>query len=515
MASFETHSTILGPDGRPIQKQMLQGEIAEAQLVGVRNVWNQDSIADFLNPTRLADTLERARLGEHHDFLTLAEEMEERDLHYGSVLGTRKRALSGIEPEVEAASDKNQDVTIANDVRENIIDRPFFGDAVEDLLDALGKGYSAVEIDWETSTRQWRLQKLTWRDPRFFRLDEVNGRDLKLITDEVPLGVPLASYRWIIHRPRLKSGLPIRGALARLVAVAYLCKGVALSDWMTFAELFGMPVRVGKYGNNATPGEKATLRAAVASLGSDAAAIMPESMMVEFIETSKGQGGDTLYETLCNFLDKQVSKGVLGQTMTTDDGSSYSQAGVHNEVRKDILLADIRQLENAINAQLIEPFVAFNYGPQDKYPRVNFPVFEPEDTAALVDAVERLVPMGLRVEAKTMADKLGLPEPVEGAELLKPTKAASPLTESTKQTDVALNREGIVYGNDIDGDLEDWQEQLEPILNPLYQLAERSESEAEFLEGLAELLEQMDNTVLTEHLALSLFKAKVLGYESL
>nr|WP_284521082.1 DUF935 family protein [Shigella boydii] len=47
--------------------------------------------------------------------------------------------------------------------------------------------------------------------------------------------------------------------------------------------------------------------------------------------------------------DAQISKAVLGQTMTTDNGSSRSQADVHNQVRMDIVRWDARQLANTLN----------------------------------------------------------------------------------------------------------------------------------------------------------------------
>ena len=514
MAKALVESSIIGLDGRPLIKEVLTEEVAEAQLTGVRSVWNHGSMADQLSPSHLSDVLTRASQGDHHDFLTLAEEMEERDLHYAGVLGTRKRALSGIESEVEAASDAKHDVDIAQAVREAITERPDFGDLVDDMLDALGKGYSATEIIWDTSAKQWDFKRFEWRDPRFFHLCDVNGQDLKLITEEAPLGAALDPYKFIVHKPRLKSGMPIRGALARIAAVAYLCKGVALSDWMTFIELFAMPVRVGKYGNNATPREKATLRAAVASLGSDAAAIMPESMNVEFIEATKGQGGEAIYERICEFLDKQVSKGVVGQTMTADDGSSQSQANVHNEVRKDILAADIRQLENTLNRQLVKPYVDFNFGPQKRYPRITFPLVDAEDIAVLVDAVDKLVARGLKVGQKTMLDKLGLPEAQDGEELLTATVTAPESTTEPEDKDVALNREQPSTKDDLidfDAELSDWQPQMQPIIAPLQQLAQQSQTADEFIEGLPGLLDEMDDTELVTQLATSFFKARGQG----
>lgn len=70
------------------------------------------------------------------------------------MLGTRRLAVSGLEVIVEAASDERRDVELADAVRELLRD-PAFGELVDDLLDALGKGYSAVEIDWRVDGARW------------------------------------------------------------------------------------------------------------------------------------------------------------------------------------------------------------------------------------------------------------------------------------------------------------------------------------------------------------------------
>ena len=503
-------SEIVGTDGEPLQVDVLTDEeYGDSQLAGVRSVWNHTSIASYLTPARLATVLENANSGMQHEFLTLAEEMEERDPHYGGVIGTRKRAVSGISPEVIAASDSAQDELIATDVKHAIADRGDFPDLVEALLDGLGKGYSAVRNIWETSEKQWHIAEFRWTDPRFFNLDQKNGSKLLLITPENAMGEPLVPHAFSVHVPRIKCGLPVRGALGRLIAVSYMCKGVALADWMTFAELFGMPVRIGKYGRNAKPSERATLRSAVASIGSDAAAIIPESMSIEFLDSGKGTGGHVLFETLCKYLDKQISKGVLGQTMTTDDGSSHSQANVHNDVRIDILKADKRQLEATIARDIVKPYVDFNYGPQENYPRITLPIVEPEDMGALVDAVERLVPIGLKVKQRTMQEKLGLPEVDDKDQddlLGAPSKSPS---VSDGNAPTALNRQQTAFNDleDFDDALDDWQPQMTPIITPVETLANNSRTAEEFKAGLPGLLDTMDASELINALATSSFKA--------
>jgi phage gp29-like protein len=87
---------ILDAHGRPVNLAALRREHAAPQVAGVRTVW-AETVASGLTPQRLATLMQRAAEGDHHDYLTLAEEIEERDGHYRSVLGTRKLAVAGRE----------------------------------------------------------------------------------------------------------------------------------------------------------------------------------------------------------------------------------------------------------------------------------------------------------------------------------------------------------------------------------------------------------------------------------
>ena len=86
--------TLYDAYGKPVQKNVLTQETARPSLTGVRSIWNHNQVTGGLTPQRLASLLKRAAEGEADDYLTLAEEMEEKDLHYASVLGTRKRAVA-------------------------------------------------------------------------------------------------------------------------------------------------------------------------------------------------------------------------------------------------------------------------------------------------------------------------------------------------------------------------------------------------------------------------------------
>ncbi len=518
--------TLYDHRGNPIDRSALRREQAAPTLTGIRTIWSE-SVASGLTPARLARILRDAVEGDATDYLILAEEMEERDLHYASVLSTRKRAVAGIDPTVEAASDDARDVEIADAVR-GLVRAPEFPGLVTDLLDALGKGYSACEIIWDRTDSRWTPREYLWRDPRFFVFDRASMQRLRLLDEGASFeGRELPPYKFLVHIPKLKSGIPIRSGVARLAAAAYMCKTFTVSDWMAFAEVFGMPLRVGRYGPNATDRDIQTLIRAVANLGTDAACVLPDSMRIEFQEAAKAAGGPELFPRLAEWLDRQVSKGVLGQTMTSDDGSSQAQANVHDDVRLDIRKDDARQVAATIDRDLVRPFVDLNWGPpKNGYPRVLLQVAEPEDIAALADALAKLVPLGgLGIQASVVRDRLGFPDPEEGAVLLGEEQGVGQDAAANRRREEfarGRNRAGAMPDADAElaelaeDALAEWEPLLAPVINPVLELAGKCGSYDEFLAGLPGLVNGeagggMNTDALVRSLAEAAFKARGLG----
>lgn len=402
----------------------LEEEIARPGMTGVRQAWSAASAVNGLTPDKLSAILRQADQGDLDALLTLAEEMEERDPHYASVLQTRKLAVLGLERQL-VWSPGEEDHPKAAEIHQacsGLINAPIFEGLLLHLLDGIAKPYSVVEILWNTAAVPWEPRDYQWRDPRWFKLDRETGSELLLREPGEVDGVPLPPFRFATYLAGRKSGLIARGGLARLVAFSFVCKLYGLKDWLAYAEIFGIPLRLGKYDATATPADVEVLKRAVFGLGSDAAAVIPQSMLIEFPNLGQAAGGAEIFVTLVNWIDSQVSKAVLGQTMTTDSGSSRSQAEVHDEVRTDLLKADARGLSAIVTRDVIAPFVLFTWGPDAPAPALSLVVEEPEDMAALSAALGVLVPLGLEVDQAEIRKKLKLSEPSAGAKLLIPPK---------------------------------------------------------------------------------------------
>ena len=60
----------------------------------------------------------------------------------------------------------------------------------------------------------------------------------------------------------------------------YLFKNYTLKDWVAFCEVFGMPLRLGKYQPGASEDDKRALMQALVAIGADAAGIFPDGTAI-------------------------------------------------------------------------------------------------------------------------------------------------------------------------------------------------------------------------------------------
>lgn len=535
---------ILDQWGNPVLSQQLVKPAMGVTVTGVRDTFD-DFMASRLTPAHMARILRDAAMGEMHDALTLFEEMEEIETQYSAVLSTRKRAIQSIELQVEASGDSAEEQKLADAVREQIADHPGTYDLVGDMLDGLGKGYSVNEIVWDVEGRQWRPERFEWHDPRLFQFDRETRKRLRKRVQRDFNGAPLEPFKFIRHVPKLKSGIPARNGLGRLALWTFLLKTYSLKDWAAFLEVHGMPLRLGKYGPGASDADKRVLLNAVRNLGSDAAAIVPAGMEIEFIET-KGFS-EKPFEGFAMYLDKALSKAIIGQTMTADEGGSLAQAKVHDEVRIDIKKADARQLNGTLARDLVRPFIDLNYGPRDKYPQLIVQVTEPEDIKTLSESLARLIPLGLTVQTSEVRDRVGFGDPAPGAEVMgggtqntrdrekrsKPTPSQDPTGDPVDEPEPAPNRYHLKgcpccgaqpralnaesLGGDDERDdiiaaaLEDWEPDMKPILDAVLAVAKEASSYEALESALNQLAAELPTGDLATRIAIAGMKARGLG----
>ena len=91
--------TLYDAFGREVDVSRLQEEQAAPTMSGVRNIYSSMHPSAGLTPERLTQILREAEFGDPFLYLELAEEMEEKDLHYLAVLNTRTEAVAQLDLE--------------------------------------------------------------------------------------------------------------------------------------------------------------------------------------------------------------------------------------------------------------------------------------------------------------------------------------------------------------------------------------------------------------------------------
>lgn len=401
--------------GNPLKRQEITRPYAGPTTGGVRPVISGHP-AEGLNPRRLSAIHRAAAEGDPLSYLELAEDIEERDLHYFGVMSTRKRSVAQlpitVKPASDAADHKKHAEFVQSWINDDVLRACLF-----DMLDAIGKGFSVMEIDWQTRLSRWEPREITYRPQRWFTFARADGETVVLRDD--PAEEPLPAHKFIIHRHPSKSGLTIRSGIARVASWAWMYKSFTLKDWAIFVQNFGMPIRIGRYEGDAKEEDKDVLWRAVTQIAGDMAAIMPDSMKIEFQEVAAKGTSIDLYERRADWMDRQVSKAVLGQTTTTDAvGGGHAVAREHRLVQEDIERADAMMITATIIRQLIPNLIAMNFGPQDHYPIVR--IGRPDEVMLkeFAEAFDKFAKHGLTVGASYIRERLGAPAPVEGEEVI-------------------------------------------------------------------------------------------------
>lgn len=378
-----------------------------------------------LTPRRLARIFRSADEGDVRAQMELFEEMEEKDTHLFSQMQTRKLAVTGLDWEVQPFSEDDADKEIAGFVDEQLKGIENFDEILTDMLDAIGKGISIMEIAWTVEDGRNVIEDIEYVHPKKLVWDSATD-ELKICTREYPSGVEFPENKFVVHKYKAKSGHAARSGIMRVVSWMYLFKNYDIKDWVSFCEVFGMPLRLGKYDASASDDDKKQLMEAIISLGTDAAGIVPSSTMIEFIESQKTTSVE-IYEKLARYCDEQISKAVLGQTLTSDSGGgSYAQSKTHDEVRHDLTVADAKALAVTIRRDIIRPLVEFNFGPDADIPLFGFDCHEVEDQKETVEIYRTLVcDMGLEIPRSHIYKKFNIPKPEEKDEILKPPQHAA------------------------------------------------------------------------------------------
>ncbi len=133
------------------------------------------------------------------------------------------------------------------------------------------------------------------------------------------------------------------GELERIAPLT-IYKRHSWASWDQFEQIFGLPIRIARTMIN-TPKHRDDLQMWLETMGTASYAIFDKQVDVELKENQRTDAYKVFYEKV-RALNHEISKGINGQTMTMDDGSSQSQATVHLDIQNEIVAADIQDVQD-------------------------------------------------------------------------------------------------------------------------------------------------------------------------
>ena len=412
--------------GRTVDPKLLtrRPDPADVVSVSINDRWSDYPDYD-LTPERLASFLREADAGDPRQQAQIWEAIQERDLTVGTHMQTRTLAIQGTEFEWQPPDDSPQAKAAADLVTKWAAGLDDWDDIIADGLDAIGQGYSIAENIWDYSMGQ--AQPAVIRHVPAKLCTWSNSLTPRIVTAANPYpGIELEPWKFWYNRYKAKSGDDFRGGLGRGIMWCYLFKSYTLKDWISFAEVYGMPLRLGKYPAGASAADKSALLRALRSLGTDAAGIISQDTDITFVEAMKAAVSN-VYEPMIALQDRYMQLRILGQTLTSsgsDGGGSRALGEVHDEVRGDIMRSDIRALTGSFRRDVLRPLVGFNLGWDVPVPIWHFHTEPAEDEVALAAKYKTLVvDLGYPVSIEHLGDRFKIPAPAAGETVLRPPTA--------------------------------------------------------------------------------------------
>lgn len=391
-----------------------------------------------LSPEQVSSIIRLADEGYMYRLVDLATDARLKDCHLQSILYTREMSVAGLPFQCTPPRKGARAAGIAEWVQEALLAFGTYPDAPDEIRDwdsfvshlAGGDyyGHAVSEIIYRPrGKRDWPIGCIpimprrflySWEDSSF-RLCDIDA-GVAGPTGTLP-GVDLRKWkpgRFVIYRPRITGGPGPQEGLMRCLVWAALFRSWAIGDWMKLVELTGRPWRVGKFQKKASAEDRDALEEALEWLSTEGYCLLPETVELD-IQFSQLDAND-LHALLADFLALEMSKAVLGQTLTSQQGKVGSQAlgNVHNEVRKEIREKMARAIAAAIRRDLIAPLVRRNFGPDAPIPLFRFLTDDAIDVKAFAEGVKLLVDCGVKMSQRWVRDRAGIPEPERDEEIL-------------------------------------------------------------------------------------------------
>lgn len=449
--------------------------------VEVGGVTADDFGVSFVEDIRVpGDTI----LAKHGGDLGVYEKLRS-DWQVQSAFQQRRTAVVKCEYYVEPGGEDAPSVAAAEDLKAQL-DSINFDRACYKSLTAIFDGYSVTECLFRRDGTKIVLADLRVRKARRFRFDRDGG--LRLVTRSNRVGTLMPPTKfWVFRAGADDDDEPYGLGLGHHLYWPIWLKRNAIRHWALFVEEMARGRFVASHPAGIKKTDMAAIDGMLERLTHGGSARISDNVKVDLIEALRNSGGD--YKIFAQYFDSAISKVILSQTMTTDDGSSLSQAQVHNDVKEDVIKSDADLQCESFNNGPVRWLTAWNH-PSATAPKVWRNCTPEEDQLKLAERDTKIAGLGFDPSEEYIQDNYGPGWRRKGP--------ATPAT--TTSTDFA------------EGDPDDdWRPIITPTVDAIDSLAERCQSAEEFRDRLGEIVARDDQAALVESLAQTMFAGRVAG----
>jgi phage gp29-like protein len=280
--------------------------------------------------------------------------------------------------------------------------------------------YSAHEMVLQVNSASKREVTAQFNHCPVWFFENRKGR-LAFLPSEADInGVPCEPGRWLTA---------VGKGYMRQCAIAYFCKWGPLADWMFFAKRFGIP---GIHGETTAQKDSTEWNDFADALQAFANGWIIQTSglgnsKVTLVEAAKGAGSTLPFAELIERSDRVYARCFRGGDLSTQSREGSDVAGANpQESEKRIVLEDGGQwATDILNARVDEPMIAYAF---NRRPKAWICIRPPKasDATREINSLKAARELGIPISIETARERLELPAPEDGEELIAPPAPPPP-----------------------------------------------------------------------------------------
>ncbi|MGI6394516.1 MAG: DUF935 domain-containing protein [bacterium] len=374
---------------------------------------------------------------------------------------------------------------------------------IDQILEAVFYGFKPLEIMWEYQNGLILPAKIIGKPVEWF-IFNTEGQMRFLSKTSGNEGIELPNMKFLVPVNNGSYENPYGFATLSTCFWPVTFKKGGLKFWVTFAEKYGMPWAIGKVPRSTSSEARHEMANSLENMIADGIAVINDDGAIELKESGNKSTSTEVYKELVSEMRKEIALGLLGQTLTSDVGStgSFAASKTHEDVRQDLIDSDKGLVEETINT-LLTWITDLNFGNEKGYPE--FYLYNEEDVdKVLAERDQILTQTGVKFTKTYYMRAYGLTEDefeIASRDLFD--FAESDKTDTLKKDEID-SASGLFTP-------EEQQNLIEKIMQPVINAIMKGNSYEEITEKIAELMPDMHTDDLENILQKAFFAAETFG----